>query len=346
MFEGMIGLHGTSSVLEGTLKGYKNTFDVEAIYEAFLRQSTQEVEHNGRADLQNYLSKGYVTIEGSSTSSADTLSYAYDDSVLSKLASIVGDTEVAKSSKLRSFNYRNLWSRTQHIMCARTLAGDLECPKSLKLWTYYVEGDAPQWTYFVPHDIEGLISLYPSPEDFLTDLESFFELHIPVNEKIGSLLPNPYYWAGNEVDMMTPFYFNYVDCTRTQYWTRKILPMHFTNTPHGIPGNDDYGSMAAFVVFSSVGLYPLASTTTYFITSPSVTSATFNLPSIAGNTKEGKLTIQTYNNTIDNVYIEKLLLNGVQYYSPFMEHEDLVQNGGATLEFFMTSESQSTLCKK
>ena len=146
-------------------------------------------------------------------------------------------------------------------MCPRAANGSFVCPESSTCpasWSMYTEGDAEHWRWFVPHDIEGLLSLFSSPSIFQKLLDSFFQEHIAFHETFGAAVPNPYYWAGNEVDMYTPFLFNLVNCTHTQYWSRQILETHFSTNPNGLPGNDDYGAMSAYILFSSVGFFPLA----------------------------------------------------------------------------------------
>ena len=351
----MIGLHGGAAMLEAHLKGYSSAFNVTVIQAALLKQATQPVEHNGRNDLDHYLAEGFVSIEASEVAAAETLTYAFDDYVLAQLSKIVGDGVAFKQAELRSHNYRNLWSRSRSFMCPRSVSGKFECPLSstgLSAWPYFLEGDALQWTWFVPHDIPGLIALFPTPNDFQSTLESFFENHYGPHNKYGSLLPNPYYWAGNEVDMMTPWYFNFVDCRRTQYWTRTVVPMHFSNSPAGIPGNDDYGTMSAFLLFSALGLYPLASSTRYFIGSPSVSKMSVALSSSPLHNQRlsdsgSILEMIAYNNTEGNVYVEKLLINGIEYSDPFLEHSMLLGakgRGASKLEFYMSSTPYSGLC--
>jgi len=94
----------------------------------------------------------------------------------------------------------------------------MACPKDTTThsWNYYTEGDAEHWRWFVPHDVEGLVSLFPSPAEYESTLRSFFEQHVVYHDKLGEAAPNPYYWSGNEVVFLTPWLFNWVNCTYTQ----------------------------------------------------------------------------------------------------------------------------------
>ena len=137
-------------------------------------------------------------------------------------------------------------------------------------------------------------------------------------------------------------------CSRTQYWSRLLTHMHFSSLPNGVPGNEDYGAMATWLLFTSLGLYPQAGTMNYIIGSPRIISATVFLDGHGEWNPLSKhaLHIVTYNNTNDNVYVETLYVNGVLHNSPFIDRGVLTQAGGCTLEYHMTSNSSSGLCNR
>ncbi len=143
--------------------------------------------------------------------------------------------------------------------------------------------------------------------------------------------------------------------------------------PNGLPGNDDYGTMSANVLFTSLGFYPLAGTSKFFISSPRVTSGKLSL----GLSADAYIEVVTYNNSPDNVFVEKLLLNGVEVTSPIIdravltgqftqqEYDSIARTAaaattttlpplndarraapakGSKLEFFMTNVAKSGLC--
>ena len=209
-----------------------------------------------------------------------------------------------------------------------------------------MEGDALHWSWFAPHDPSGLAALMGGESQYTAALSSFFEKHVSYHQKLGSSLPNPYYWAGNEHSAFTVWMFSFGgrnSCLETQYWSRKITHMHFSATPYGLPGNDDYGAMSSYLLFASLGMFPQAGTTNFVIGSPRVQSASLRLLKMDG--MRPTLTIKTYNNSAEeNVFVKKLLVNGVDHNSPFIDRSVLVQNEGTTLEFFMHSERASQLC--
>ncbi|RYG68500.1 hypothetical protein EON64_05010, partial [archaeon] len=293
---------------------------------ALLTQSTTNVPLNGRADISNYMTQGFVSQEGAGDGASHTLSYAYDDFLLGGLSELVGDAAAASEAFVRAKNYRNIWSNESRIFCGKHLDGSLECPKnpaSLQSFDLYREGDALHWAFFVPHDVPGLIALHPSPQDFQAALSDFMDQHVPFTEKYGNAVPNFYYWAGNEHNHLSPYLFSYVPqgCVQTQYWSRQLTYMHFANTPQGVPGNEDYGAMGSWLLFTSLGLFPLAGTSTFFLTSPRVSQASLllNRWSEGGRAATSTLNIITYNNSKENIYVQKVLVNGVEYSSPFIE---------------------------
>jgi putative alpha-1,2-mannosidase len=132
------------------------------------------------------------------------------------------------------------------------------------------------------------------------------------------------------------------DCARAQYWSRNVTNVHFTNTPHGVPGNEDYGSMASWLLFTSLGIFPQAGTTNFMIGSPRVKDASIRLTHLDGSTSV--LNVVTNNNSAENVYVESLLVNGQPYASPVIDRSILAAPGGCKLEFTMTSTPKSGLC--
>lgn len=239
-----------------------------------------DVSLGQRTDLQGYLDKGYVSLESSDVAASLTLSYAFDDHSVGIIAAYTGDDTSSAEAYNRSLNYKQIWAKEQSLMCPRLANGNFSCPKVSTgplSWTYYTEGNAEHWRWFVPHDLEGLVNLFSSPQDFEKKLSAFFDNHVPFHEKFKSSLPNPYYWAGNEVTMLTPYLFNMANCTYTQYWARKVLQMHFSTRPYGLPGNDDFGTMSSFVMFTSLGFYPQAGSSRFLLGSPSVDYALLDL---------------------------------------------------------------------
>lgn len=345
----MIGESGMAVIVEAILAGLGDKMDVASIQPILVAQATQNVPINARADVDNYMTLGYVTQDANDHASSNTLSYAFDDYLLARISEYTGDAANAKAALQRSKNYVNIWSPESQLFCPKYANGTIACPSagnSVWSWGMYTEGDGFHWAWFVPHDPAGLIALYPSTEAYLSALETFFVKHLENNDKFGQAKPNDYYWAGNEHDFLAPWMFNFAGagaCTRSQYWGRRLIPLHFKNAPNGIPGNEDYGSMATWVMFASLGLYPQAGTSRFLLSAPSVVEASIKLHGL----RKGPATtleIVTYNNTAANTFVQKLLVNGKEHNEPWIERAVLTAPGGCKLEFFMSDVEASGLC--
>lgn len=360
----MYGTHGAALVMDallvdidlssncGTwLKSAQNI--AVAVQAQLLAMATTDTTPNGRDDLQHYLSNGFVSVESTTKSPTYTLAYAFDDYILgaisSKLESLnmsIIDHEEVTAAIARGSNFANVWSKENNFFCPRSNNGtdgngDLQCladpaaPLIDKNW--YTEGDAYHYAYYAFQDIPGLIDLYDSPEAFDEALLSIFTNSL--DHPFGEPVPNKYYWAGNEHDILYPWFFNFgPNCSHTQEWTRKLTHLHYNTSPHGIPGNDDYGALSSWLLWASLGLHPLPGSGIFFVGSPRVSKATVYLTQLLEDGVEGDVSLRvvTYNNSDVNVFVKELYVDGVEVTTPFLERSQIEQ--GALLEFHMTSD--------
>lgn len=365
----MIGLAGASGVLEAGLAGYgQNDMDLEGMQQKLQRAATVDESKNSRgSSIVPYLQYGYVNTELNEHASSLTVTYAYDDYVLGGISALVAaaslDADTKKkvaadgvAASARASNYKNIFEPTAHVICPRAADnGPITCAKEPQRdFKHYVEGNALHWTYFVPHDIPGLMSMYGADASeaatvFESRLDTFFEEHLKWNSIYGNALPNPYFWAGNEPTMLTPYLFTYVGtakaCAKTQRWSRNAVDLHFNAKNTGVPGNDDFAAMASWLLCSSLGIYPLSGADTFFLTAPAVDRATITLKQLAPDTHahgESVLTILVNNQAPENVYVAKLLVNGKEHLQPTIKRAVLA--AGATLEFFLSAEPTTSLC--
>eukprot|EP00117_Sycon_ciliatum_P027270 scpid28321/ scgid2435/ Uncharacterized glycosidase Rv0584 len=219
----MIGNHGFQILLDGLVKNYSH-IDVGKVYATMKLEATSVRPHNGRDDLYNYVTRGYCIGGHKNSSVSKTLAYAYDDWAISEFASILGLTADAELFRNHSKNYRNLWDAGRKLMCGRDGAGEFHCPLDPELneWvlesTDFTEGNAAQWRWFVPHDVPGLVQLFGGSSEFSKALDGFME---GSHRHPSNLLPNPYYWAGNEPDILAPYLFNYA--AGSEYLTQKVI---------------------------------------------------------------------------------------------------------------------------
>ena len=333
----MIGTHANLILLDLLSKVGSDTFDIDDAYEGMVAQATESKRpHVERSCLDEYVTLGYVPNECSSESVSLTLAYAFDDWAIATVASHLNRTNDAALFFNRSRSYRNVWNHDKKLMCPRDRHGKFHCPldPSLNSWMIkndgYTEGNAEQWLWFVPHDIPGLINLFGSNESFSETLEKFFSRS---EDYTSNLLPNPFYWAGNEPDILAPYLFNYAGrADLTQKYTRWLADHRYTTAPSGLPGNDDYGTLSSWYIWTTLGFYPYSGTQYYAIGSPSVQSAVITLPN-------GILTIETHNNSKENVYVMKVVVNNRTVdlqRNPFFHHKRDIENGGH-IQFWMSN---------
>lgn len=174
-----------------------------------------------------------------------TLEYAYDDYALSTIAKDLGKTDDYKELKKRSLNYRNIFDKQVGMVRGRFQNGQwfkAFLPDHRE--SYITEGTPRQYTFYVPHDVPGLIKIMGGAKKLEHSLDSLFE--------------KKEYWHGNEPGHQIPFLYNYTDAPwKAQKQVEKILNEEYDEGAGGLSGNDDAGQMSAWYVFASMGFYPV-----------------------------------------------------------------------------------------
>ena len=173
------------------------------------------------------------------------------------------------------------------------------------------EGNAYQYTMYVPHDITGVKKLAGGNKKFVSMLQSIFD--------------DKHFDMANEPDINYPYLFNYVKGQewRTQRQVRQLIDTYYKNSPDGIPGNDDCGTLSTWAVFSMMGLYPVCPGNMDFaITTPVFDKVTITLDSKYYSGK--KLVINVKKKGSEDIYIDKMTWNGKKWSNYFISHQDLV----------------------
>ena len=190
----------------------------------------------------------------------------------------------------------------------------------------YCEGTAWQWTWFVPHDIPGLVNLMGGEDAFVGKLDSLFTVSSQLEGEatsadITGLIGQ--YAHGNEPSHHITHMYNYVNRPwRTQELVDSVLYNQYFNAPDGLSGNEDCGQMSAWYILNSMGFYQVCpGKPVYSIGRPLFEEVTINLPD------RKTFVIRTHNNSKTNKYIESVLLNGKPLDVPFFTHDDLVRGG-------------------
>lgn len=336
----MFGTPADFVVAESYLKGIRD-FDVHTAYDAMKKTAlgpTVNSRFSGRAGIADCVKYKYCPHDLMDQSVARTLEYAYADAALARLAQALGMDDDAKLFTERAGYYRHVWNPDTQYFHARDSQGTFSPDFDPLMLTYvdfqkkytraYVEGSALQWRWAVPHDPDGLIGLFKDRDYFVSELNDFFAKSVP---HVG-VVPNAYYWQGNQPDLFAAFLFNSAGRPDlTQKWTRWILAKKYGDQPNGLDGNDDGGTLSAWYVFASLGLFPVAGTDRYELCSPLWSKAEINL---GGQT----LVILAEQASAKHQYVRRVTLNGKTLDRWQLTHEELA--GGGVLEFDLTDAAE------
>ncbi len=327
----MTGYHSVSVLSDAVVKGM-NTFDAKRALEACVATANNRYYDN----IANYKKYGYIPDENSGTSVSTTLEYAYDDWCIAQMAKKIGNTKVYNEFIKRSESYKNVFDTSIGFMRPKSANGRFR-QQFDPLQTHgegFIEGNSWNFSFFVPHAPSELIKLMGGDNKFVEKLDQLFTMHLDDKyfantEDISreGLIGN--YNHGNEPAHHVAYLYNFTNQPwKTQEKVRMIIKSQYKNGPDGLGGNDDCGQMSAWYLFSAFGFYPVApGSDQYALGSPLIKSATIKL-------EHGKsLKIIAHNQSEQNVYVAKVLLNGKKLQTPFITHADLA-NGGR-LEYFM-----------
>jgi predicted alpha-1,2-mannosidase len=341
----MIGYHAIPVIADAYVKGIRG-FDTEKAFQACLATAGNPYYEG----VSEYIKSGYAPDDKVNNAASVTLEYAYDDYTLACFAQAIAGSpaEPAGLKSLaadaspkylgRSGYFRNLFDKTNRFARSRKSDGSWRTPFD-PLSTHgqgFIEGNSWNYSFFVPHDVPGLIGLMGGEDLFIRRLDSLFTMHLDDKyfaetedvTRVG-LIGN--YVHGNEPSHHIPYLYDWTSKPwKTQERVHLIVNTMYRNAPDGLCGNDDCGQMSAWYVFSVLGFYPVCpGTTQYAIGTPCVTSAVVDL----GNGKT--LTMKAQGFSEKNIYIKSVMLNGKLMKNPFLEHADLT--GGGELIFTMGS---------
>lgn len=356
---GMFAFHSSVVFLDAYRKGIRN-FDYKKAFEGNLKnaeQATMLPFRNGpKGALEEfYYANGYypglppgapetdsfaLLKKGQIRSSvAITLGDAYDSWALSQMAGELGRKDVQGKYSPRAKNYKNLWWTKYNMFMPKDDKGnwiDID-PKfggGHNGFEYFNENNAWSYMWNVQHDIRGLSDLMGGPEKMEQHLDQLFREGLGRSKsEFFAKYPNQtgmigQFAMGNQVTFFIPYLFNYTASPwKTQKYTRLILDTWFQDNIFGVPGDEDGGSMSAFVVFSAMGFYPVTpGIPRYAITSPVFSKVTIDLP----NGK--KFTLIANGSSRTKKYIQSATLNGRKLDNLSFSHEDLINGGTLVLQ--------------
>ena len=330
----MIGYHSVPVIADAVMKGNAD-FDIEKAFEACV-QTANTRYFDGIGD---YIDMGYVPEDKSRASVSKTLEYAYDDWCIAQMAKKLGKKELYDEFMKRSESYKQVYDSKTGFMRPKLSSGEWveEFDPLDTHWKGFIEGNAWNYSLYVPHDPSSMIDMMGGKKQFTGHLDSLFTMELPDKyfehtEDISrdGIIGN--YVHGNEPSHHVVYLFDWTDEPwRAQNKIRMILKAMYKPASNGLGGNDDFGQMSAWYLFSSLGFYPVApGSVDYALGSPSVEEATIHLE----NGKNFKVVAE--NQSDKNVYISKVLLNGKEVKSNFLSHNDLM--AGGELVFYMSSK--------
>lgn len=344
----MIGYHAASIITDAYVKGYRD-FDVREAYQACLR--TAEYDTTGIVGPKWLVpfvmpraryykdALGYIPCDLENESVAKALEYAYDDWCISVLADSLGDVETRDKYARFAGAYKSYFDPETRFMLGRDSKGKWRTPFNPRSSTHrsddYCEGTAWQWTWFVPHDVPGLVGLMGGEEAFAGKLDSLFTVSSElegetVSADISGLIGQ--YAHGNEPSHHIIHLYNYVNRPwRTQELVDSVLHSQYRNAPDGLSGNEDCGQMSAWYILNAMGFYQVCpGEPVYSIGRPLFEEVTIHLPG------QKDFVIRTKNNSKENKYVQSILLNGKPLEQPFFTHSDLT--AGGVMEISMGAE--------
>jgi predicted alpha-1,2-mannosidase len=309
-------------IVDTWMKGLRD-FDVAKAYEAMRKSATTPgAENRLRPDIDPYIERGYIPLGfyakdlAGDTSVSHALEYYVADAALSLLADSLGHKDDAALFRNRSLGYKHYYCPEFGTFRPITDKGGFLSPFDPKAGADFSaapgfhEGSAWNYTFYVPHDVEGLVRLMGGRRKFVDKLQMVFDEGL--------------YDPANEPDIAYAYLFSRFrgEEWRTQLQTRRLLERHFTTAPDGIPGNDDTGTMSAWAVFTMLGLYPDCPGEPYY----TLTVPTFDRAEI--DTERGTLVIDKHGEG----YIRRMTLGEKPLTRYRVSHDELLRSGKLTFE--------------
>lgn len=333
----MIGYHAVSVIADAAVKG-----TTDARLEKLLQASVNTSTVSYFDGLDFYMDLGYVPEDVSSNSVSKTLEFAYNDWCIAQLAKKAGNNGVYERYINRSRNYRNVYDKESGFMRPRLKNGEWREDFN-PMDTHgqgFIEGNAYNYGLYVPHDLGNMVEMMGGKDAFSEHLDFIFtteidDKYIDKNEDItrDGIIGN--YVHGNEPGHHIPYLYNWTnDFWKTQKRVRMIMDTMYSHREDGLCGNDDAGQMSAWYIFSALGFYPVTPGSEFYsIGSPLVESAKIQLSN--GKTFQ----IKVINQSSENVFVNRILLNGKEIKDFRLRHKDIL--AGGILEYYMTAKPQS-----
>ena len=329
----MIGYHAVPVIADAYIKGVRG-FDADRALAAMVASAT----YAPYGDLADYMKLGYVPIDREPEGASKTLEYAYDDWSLAQMAKAMGKIDVAAAFAKRAGNWRQAWDPKTGFMRARLSDGKFREPFDPTAAGYgsdFTEGNAWQYSWYVPQDVAGLIGAMGGDAKFVDKLDALFEAkvdpsHFKHVEDITGLIG--WYAHGNEPSHHIAYLYDYAGAPwKTQQRLKQIMDSQYAPRPDGLSGNDDLGQMSAWYVFTALGFYPVTpGSDEYAIGRPFVSRAAIHL----GHGRTFTISASPLDDA--HPYVGAVTLNGKPLDRTYLRHGEIV--AGGELHFTMQAE--------
>ncbi|MDG2517385.1 GH92 family glycosyl hydrolase [Lysobacter soli] len=333
----MIGYHAVPVIADAYMKGIRG-YDANEALDAMVASAS----YGPYDGIAQYMQLGYVPIDEEGEAASKTLEYAFDDWTISRMAGEMGRDDVAKQFGKRATNWQHAFDESTGYMRARKRDGSFRepfDPSASGYGTDYTEGNAWQYSWYVPQDVAGLAAAHGGEDKLLARLDAVFDAKVDPKifehmEDITGLIG--WYAHGNEPSHHVAYLYAYAGQPwRTQARLGNIMKTQYAPRPDGLAGNDDLGQMSAWYVFTALGFYPVApGSNEYVIGRPFMPRATLNLP----NGKRFNVIADGLDDA--HLYIGTATLNGKPLERAFLRHDEIM--AGGELRFTMQAQPNKT----
>jgi predicted alpha-1,2-mannosidase len=325
----MIGYHSVSVIYDAWKKGIRG-FDANKALAAMVNSARKN--HFG---LEFYKDLGVIPGDMEHESVSKTLEYAYDDWCIAMMAKDLGNEAIYTEFIQRAQYYKNIFDPKTGFMRPRVNGGWKSPFDPTEVDFHFTEANSWQYSFYVPHDVEGLAKLHKGEENLIQKIDELFETQQGLSGReqadITGLIGQ--YAHGNEPSHHMAYLYNYLGQPwKTQQRVRQIMDEQYSDIPDGLSGNEDCGQMSAWYVLSALGFYPVCpGNTQYSIGTPLFPKASIHLEN--GNI----FTIEAPGAGTSSPFVQSMTLNGNPYTKSFLEHADITQGG--VLRFEMSTQA-------
>ncbi|MCF7752587.1 GH92 family glycosyl hydrolase [Bacillus subtilis subsp. subtilis] len=320
----MIGYHAVPVIADAYIKGIRG-FDANKALDAMVATAN----YGPYDGIAQYRELGWVPIDEEGEAASKTLEYAFDDWTIARMAEAMGRKDVQATFDARAGNWRHAFDAETGFMRARKRDGSFRTPfdpSASGYGTDYTEGNAWQYSWYVPQDVAGLAAAHGGSDKLLARLDQVFEAKVDPSifehmEDITGLIG--WYAHGNEPSHHVAYLYAYAGQPwRTQARLKQIMDTQYADRPDGLAGNDDLGQMSAWYVFTALGFYPVApGSGEYIIGRPFLPKASLHLP----NGKTFRIVTEGMGKGQD--YVGAVTLNGKPLQRAFLRHDEILAGG-------------------